>query len=77
MRTIFFEDNGQDFLEWDIDDNGVVKACRPLQEELWLDTKVISANITPGMYITIHTSIGSSPRTTTQLKHKVKAVSYK
>lgn len=35
MKTIFFEDNGQDFLEWDIDENGLVIDSRPFQATVW------------------------------------------
>ena len=36
MKTITFEDHGQDFLEWDLDDAGVVVACRPFQSTFWV-----------------------------------------
>lgn len=35
LRTIRFEDNGQDFLEWDIDRAGKVIGCRPFQSATW------------------------------------------
>lgn len=35
MTTIVFEDHGQDFLEWDVDDDGVVVGCRPFQAPFW------------------------------------------
>ncbi len=35
METITFEDRGQDFLEWDIDENGVVVDVRPFQAGIW------------------------------------------
>lgn len=39
MKTIYFEDRGQDFLEWDIQDRAdgtaVVVACRPFQGFVW------------------------------------------
>ncbi len=35
MKTIYFEDHGQDFLEWDIDDEGFVVDCRPAQSDIW------------------------------------------
>ncbi len=41
MITVIFKDEGQDFLEWDID-KGKVVACRPFQEWLWLGTLVHS-----------------------------------
>lgn len=40
MLTVYFEDHGQDFLEWDIED-GVVVACRPFQGWVWEGTRVI------------------------------------
>lgn len=38
MQTIFFEDNGQDFLQWDIDQDGVVTDSRPFQAGAWVGT---------------------------------------
>lgn len=38
--TIHFADHGQDFLEWDLDANGIVVACRPFQEQAWKGYKV-------------------------------------
>ena len=35
MITIELEDNGQDFLEIDIDMNGVITATRPFQSAIW------------------------------------------
>ncbi len=35
MTTIFFEDDGQDFLEWDVDENGLVIDSRPFQGAMW------------------------------------------
>ncbi|MCY1408136.1 hypothetical protein D3C76_654870 [compost metagenome] len=45
MQTIYFEDLGQDFLEWDIDRNGVVVASRPFQAEVWCGTVVLSMTV--------------------------------
>jgi hypothetical protein len=47
MITVTFEDHGQDFLEWDIED-GVVVDCRPFQSWLWNGTKVHNTDIHPG-----------------------------
>lgn len=47
MKTVFFEDHGQDFLEWDIE-KGEVIACRPFQEWLWKGVKVHNRTIRPG-----------------------------
>mgnify|MGYP001573167488 CR=1 FL=1 len=38
--TIFFEDRGQDFLEWDLEDMKVV-AVRPFQAFVWVGQKLI------------------------------------
>lgn len=42
MKTLKIEDHGQDFLEWDIDDNGVVIACRPFQGFVWCGMIVLN-----------------------------------
>ena len=38
--TIFFEDQGQDFLEWDLEDMKVV-AVRPVHGFIWVGSKLI------------------------------------
>lgn len=40
MKTIFFEDQGQDFLEWDINDDNEVIDSRPYQRRIWAGFKV-------------------------------------
>lgn len=40
FMTITFDDQGQDFLEWDLDRKGHVIACRPSQAWLWVGTRV-------------------------------------
>lgn len=45
--TVYLEDKGQDFLEWDIE-GGVVTACRPFQEWVWKGTLVHNTDIKPG-----------------------------
>lgn len=42
MTTIIFEDKGQDFLEWDVSENGIAMDCRPFQTEAWNGTAVIN-----------------------------------
>ena len=42
MKTIRFKDEGQDFLEWDMDDTGTVVACRPFQADVWVGVHVLS-----------------------------------
>lgn len=48
MITVFFKDEGQDFLEWDINDEGKVVACRPFQGDIWIGTTVHNKDIKPG-----------------------------
>lgn len=45
MKTLIFADHGQDFLEWDIDDSGVITSCRPFQDWLWAGKKVIEPEL--------------------------------
>lgn len=40
MKTIVFKDCGQDFLEWDLNQDGIVIDCRPFQSWLWKGSKV-------------------------------------
>lgn len=35
-----FEDRGQDFLEWDLDADGLVVDCRPFQASAWIGVRV-------------------------------------
>ena len=58
QHTIAFEDHGQDFLEWDIQD-GVVVACRPLQEWAWKGTKVDMTKAQEGQLLPIITKSGA------------------
>jgi len=46
--TIFFEDKGQDFLEWDLDENNEVVGCRPGQGWVWIGSKVMNKVIKVG-----------------------------
>ena len=34
-KKITFEDNGQDFLEWKVDEQGLIQESWPFQTELW------------------------------------------
>jgi len=57
MLTVYLENHGQDFLEWDIED-GVVVGCRPFQESVWVGTEVYNPDIKPGQYLIVTTSDG-------------------
>lgn len=41
MKTIVLEDKGQDFLEWDLDEEGLVTGCRPFQGSIWCGCRVL------------------------------------
>lgn len=61
--TVYFEDNGQDFLEFDIVNN-IVVGCRPSQSWAWLGMKV-------GSIVGGHLEVVNGGVLTT-LNHKVK-----
>ena len=58
MITVFLEDHGQDFLEWDIED-GVVVDCRPFQGWVWVGAKVHNPSIQPGDILEITPKTGT------------------
>ena len=58
MVTVLFEDDGQDFLEWDINDKGEVVDCRPSQGDIWIGTKVHNKDIQSGCRLDITTTDG-------------------
>jgi len=70
MITVFFVDEGQDFLQWDIDNEGKVVDCRPFQGWVWIGTKVHNKDIKPGDHLDITTPRG----TRTTLNHAVEKV---
>lgn len=57
MLTVHFEDHGQDFLEWDIEE-GYVIGCRPYQGWVWNGTTVHNADIQAGSILRITTNDG-------------------
>ena len=69
LKKVTFNDEGQDFLEWDID-KGMVVACRPFQERVWKGTKVHTRKIRPGGYLDITLTDGRR----TILKHPVESI---
>jgi phage gp16-like protein len=69
-RTITFEDMGQDFLEWDVDDKDVVVGCRPFQAWVWCGTQIMGDCIHPGSFLRIRTKLGNEYT----LRHKVVSV---
>lgn len=80
IRTIHFEDHGQDFLEWDLDADNVVIACRPCQGWVWIGNKVMNKAIKPGCYLKFqseHIKAKCSPSSQLVLKYKVIAIEEK
>jgi hypothetical protein len=41
-KKIFFEDRGQDFLWWVVDDKGAVIDCGPFQFDIWTKCTVLN-----------------------------------
>ncbi len=78
MQTVYLEDHGQDFLEWDIED-GVVVDCRSFQGWLWNGTKVHSTDIQPGLLLDITTTSWNRtrPGNRTRLRYPVERVEEK
>lgn len=70
IKTVTFEDQGQDFLEWDIE-RGKVVGCRPFQGWLWEGTKVHSRKLRPGLLLDITTTTGNR----TRLRYPIEKVS--
>ncbi len=45
MRTLVFEDKGQDFIEWNINPDGVVLRSRPFQSQFWQGVIVMNPQV--------------------------------
>jgi hypothetical protein len=69
-KLITFVDSGQDFLEWTIDEQGVVVDCRPYQAAIWLGTIVLNQKIEAGCVLEIECRDGRI----TNLIHRVESV---
>jgi len=41
MKKIYFEDQGQDFLWWVINKDGLVTDCGPFQKQVWTGNTVV------------------------------------
>ncbi len=84
IKTVTFKDEGQDFLEWDIEYSeegkpgevlvGRVIDCRPCQGNIWIRTEVYSADIRIGDLLPIVPPCTGKPTT---LKHPVEKVENK
>lgn len=45
MKRIIFEDHGQDFLEWVIDETNTVVECEPAQGFVWNQSVVLTMEV--------------------------------
>ena len=70
MITVHFEDHGQDFLEWDIED-GIVVDCRPFQGWHWNGTRVHNDHIFPGTILDITPATADHRTTVNYLVERV------
>lgn len=73
-RTIVFEDCGQDFLEWDLDDIDRVVGCRPAQASTWIDCIVMNKVVKIGKKVRFkspHYKSQTNPCGSLILKYKV------
>lgn len=69
-RKIYFEDKGQDFLWWIIDEFGLVIDCGPFQGFVWIGSTVDLDTIKEGSNLCLETdSVGYM-----MLKHKVESI---
>lgn len=57
MNTVLtFDDQGQDFLRWVLDECGIVIGCEPFQESIWNGVRVLDfQNLTEGDLVSIET----------------------
>lgn len=56
MKTIHFVDYGQDCLSWDINDEGLIVACRPYNDPYFVGKKLLnSETVERGDFATIET----------------------
>lgn len=70
MKTITFEDNGQDFLEWDVNEQGIVIDCRPFQKWMWCGCKVDIKSFNSGSHVNyLHPRVGAG-----QIKYRIEKI---
>lgn len=70
---IEFEDHHQDFLEWEIDENGVVIDSTPFQFKFWGGCQVLNKDeLKVGGYVQLKT-----PRGQIQIKYPIKSIKEK
>lgn len=54
--TLVFDDQGQDFLRWTLDERGIVIKCEPFQGAVWNGVRVLDfQNLAEGDLVSIET----------------------
>ena len=77
VRTIYFEDRGQDFLWWTIASNGMVVDCGPFQATTWCKCVVLGAKrLTVGEHPQIITPHNARPITLNYAVTKIEPGAY-
>lgn len=73
--TLRFEDDGQDFLKWDLDADGVVIDCWPCQGRIWIGAHVLSfADLREGQRPTVRLKgerVSARPHA---IKHRIASI---
>ena len=69
-RKINFEDRGQDFLWWVIDENYEVTDCGPFQASVWVGSQIERETLAVGEQPCFETNTGQY----LQLKYKVESI---
>ncbi len=73
---IYFQDNGQDTLWWDIDAFGKVIGCGPFQGRLWKQFGVKLSTVRLGGYLEIFQQNDKPPYPLRVFRHKIKSIGY-
>lgn len=69
---IVFEDLGQDFLVWDVSEEGVVLACGPFQSGIWRGRQVVNPReLKVGGMVTVKTG-SSVPGSVSVMRYRVR-----
>ena len=66
MKCYTFEDDGQDFLQWYINDEGIVVDCQPSQGRTWVGMKIVPDEYVKGDHLKFVRG--------GFLKHKIKSI---
>lgn len=69
-----FEDHGQDFLTWTLDENDMVCECKPFQGSIWCGSEVLNADeLQQGLETMVEIKKGNDYFT---VKYPVASISY-